>query len=113
VGSASIDGRRAAGLLRERITAATEARDDVPEAWHLAAYSHLVSGNTNEAGAAIQRALTLAPANDDYRFMLAEVQIRQRDFEHARRTLGTLVTYGRTTAIRDEARRVMRSIAGR
>jgi tetratricopeptide (TPR) repeat protein len=113
VGSARTDTGRAAALLRERVTAATAARDDVPEAWHLAAYSHLISGNAEEAGAAIQRALALAPANDDYRFMLAEVQVRQRDYDRARSTLGRLMTNGRTPAIRADAQRLMRAIAGR
>lgn len=106
----SPEGSAAVSKLRDRLRAATAERTDVPEAWRLLAWAYLLSDDTDQAANAIDRALVLAPANERYRFTLADVLVRQRDFSRARATLGLLMAHGRTPDVRDNARRMMVSV---
>jgi tetratricopeptide (TPR) repeat protein len=93
--------------LRAHAAQATAAQPDVPEAWRLLAFAHLLVDEPKEAQNAVERALLLAPKNDYYRFTYAESLVRQRDFTRARSVLGLLMAHGRTSEIRADARRIM------
>jgi tetratricopeptide (TPR) repeat protein len=103
----SPDSQQAAAVMHQRVTAAIAAQDDVAEAWRLMAESLLLQDNTDAAKGALERALKLAPANELYRFMHADVLVRQRQFDPARAILGELMARGRTADVRDQARTMM------
>jgi tetratricopeptide (TPR) repeat protein len=94
-------------MLRQHAVAATEARDDVPEAWRLAAYAHLLDDDVDDAQRAIARAIVLAPANEYFRFTQAETHVQKHEFEQARAILGPLMGHGKSQDIRTHARRMM------
>jgi tetratricopeptide (TPR) repeat protein len=56
------------------------------------------------AQALLLQAIRLAPAREDYRFVLVDIYTRQREFDRATDVLGTLVAQGSTREIRDRAR---------
>jgi tetratricopeptide (TPR) repeat protein len=107
VDSDAADVTWAQRAFREHILEVTRLRPDVAEAWQLAARAHLIAGDVDPAAAAIERALGIAPARESYRFTLAEVFARKREFTAARDVLGVLLAHGRTKDVRDEARRIM------
>lgn len=104
---------RALSSLRERAAAATAARPDVAEAWHLLAAAALQSGDREEAGRAIERAVSLAPGHERYRFVLANVLSQRGEFARARSLLGELMAGGQTEAVRRAAREFMASVVRR
>jgi hypothetical protein len=53
----------------------------------------------------------LAPSREQYRLMLAQALMRQRDYTRATNHLGTLMATGRTADIRDDARRLLSEVA--
>jgi tetratricopeptide (TPR) repeat protein len=107
VGEESELARKAAPAVREHAAAALRAREDVAEAWRIMARSALVSGDVSQAEVAVGRALALAPAYEPYRFLLASVLARQREFAKARNVLGELIAHGRTSDVRTAARQFM------
>jgi cytochrome c-type biogenesis protein CcmH/NrfG len=52
----------------------------------------------------LEKAAQLAPAREQYRLMLAEAFMRQRDFTRASSLLGPLLAFGRTKETRNAAR---------
>jgi tetratricopeptide (TPR) repeat protein len=106
-GPTTAAGSRAVDALRERVAAAVAQQNDVAEAWRLASYGHLLSSDLEQAEAAIGKALALAPANERYRFALAEILTRKREFARARSILGLLMARARTPEMRQAARERM------
>src|SRR5207247_8095221 len=63
--------------------------------------------------ALLERAVTLAPAQEDYRLMLAEELIRQREYSRATNDLDLLVASSSRVEIRELARRLLGEIVSR
>lgn len=64
-------------------------------------------GDVDRAAAFLAQAIKAAPSNEQYRLMNAGLLIRMRQFEQATAVLGRLMATGRTTEIREAARRLM------
>ena len=109
-GPATPAGTRAAGVLRERVAAAIAQKNDVAEAWRLAAYGHVLNNDLDQAEVSIGKALALAPVNERDRVVLADILVRKREFPRARSILGLLMARGRTPEMRQAARERMGSL---
>jgi tetratricopeptide (TPR) repeat protein len=58
----------------------------------------------------LERATQLAPSRDQYRLMLAQALVQQREFERATDHLGSLLATGRSADVRDDARRLLAQV---
>lgn len=78
----------------------------------LLGYVELVDGtDMPRAIAMLERAAQLAPSRQQYRMMLAQALIRNRQYQEATKHLGPLLAEGGSEAIRNDARRLL-AIAG-
>ena len=59
----------------------------------------------------LERATKLAPSRDQYRLLLAQALMRQRDFQAATNQLGSLMATGSSAEVRDQARRLLGDVA--
>jgi tetratricopeptide (TPR) repeat protein len=64
-------------------------------------------GNDDRAVSLLEQAVKKAPDREQYRLMIAQALMRQRQFERATSYLGPLVAAGGTAAVRDSARRLL------
>jgi tetratricopeptide (TPR) repeat protein len=108
---ASIDGNDSTASIEEARSAlsrAAELRPGDAEALAVSGRAESIAGD-DVAGALerLTRAVALAPGQEEYRLMLAEELVRQRDFVRAADLLGPLAASARTPEIREAARRVM------
>jgi tetratricopeptide (TPR) repeat protein len=70
-----------------------------------------LGGDLPRAVSLLETAVRLAPSREQYRLMLAQALMRQRDYTRATNHLGTLMATGRTADIRDDARRLLSEVA--
>jgi hypothetical protein len=63
------------------------------------------------AASLLERATKLAPSRDQYRLLLAQALMRQRDFQGATNQLGSLMATGSSAEVRDQARRLLGDVA--
>jgi tetratricopeptide (TPR) repeat protein len=70
-----------------------------------------LDGDLPRAVSLLETAVRLAPSREQYRLMLAQALMRQRDYARATNHLGTLMATGRTADIRDDARRLLSEAA--
>jgi tetratricopeptide (TPR) repeat protein len=98
-------------MFRQHSLAAAGLRPRVSQAWHFVAQAHARLDELDGAAKAIERALGMAPANEHYIFTWAEVLARKKEFVRSRDVLGVLIAYGRSDAVRGEARRLMAEVA--
>jgi len=78
----------------------------------LAGYVELFRGkDLARAQALILEAVRLAPAREDYRFVLVDIYTRQREFDRATGLLGSLLAQGSTRDIRERARSKLGDLA--
>ncbi|HEX8560377.1 MAG TPA: tetratricopeptide repeat protein [Pyrinomonadaceae bacterium] len=99
--------------MRESLRKAIHLRPDFPESYYLLAWVNLVTGeNLGEGAQLIRRALALAPGNEHYALVLAQLYLREEKFEEARRTAEPLTREGVEPALRATARSVLASIKG-
>ena len=75
-------------------------------------YVELAIGNDlPRAVSLLERAVTLAPSREQYRLMLAQALLRQGEFQRAIEHLGPLVASGRSSEVREDARRLLVVVA--
>ena len=97
--------------MREALGKAIELRPDFPESYHLLAFVDLVTNEKTEEGIAlIKKARALAPGNEHYALVLAQLYLRQEKFEEARRTAEPLARENAEPATRAIAQSVLASI---
>jgi tetratricopeptide (TPR) repeat protein len=103
---AAVGDREAAALKVQAVLAhALELDGRSANINALAGYVELFRGDDlARAQALMLEAIRLAPAREDYRFMLVEIYARQREFDRATRLLGMLLAQGSTREIRERAR---------
>ncbi|HEX8723650.1 MAG TPA: tetratricopeptide repeat protein, partial [Pyrinomonadaceae bacterium] len=114
----SEDGYRPGGYasevakeMRDALRKAISLRPDFPESYHLLGWVDLVMAeNLDEAAGHLKRALALAPGNQHYRLVLAQVYLRQEKFDAARSTVEPLTREGTDPGLRATAQSVMASI---
>jgi tetratricopeptide (TPR) repeat protein len=113
----SIDGRDSIASIEEARSAlsrAAENRPDDAEAVAVSGRAESIAGDdVAKALELLTRAVALAPGQEEYRLMLAEELVRQRQFAQAADLLGPLAASARTPEIREAARRVMSRAATR
>jgi len=81
----------AAAAMRSALRKAIELKPDFPESYRLLAFVSLVTGEQlDDAAMLIKRALTLAPGNQEYALVLAQIHLRQEKFDDARRLVEPL-----------------------
>ncbi|HEX8286119.1 MAG TPA: tetratricopeptide repeat protein [Pyrinomonadaceae bacterium] len=97
--------------MRESLRKAISLRPDFPESYHLLGWINLVMGEELEVSAALlRRALTMAPGNEHYALVLAQIYLRQEKFDQARQTVEPLTRDGTEPSLRSTAQAVMASI---
>ncbi len=115
--TAANDGRAADSSLtdaRQALARAAALRPDDPETLATFGRAESIAGeNTAKALALLDRAVALAPGQEEYRLMLAEELVRQREFARATELLGPLIASARRVEVRDVARHAMSFIAER
>ena len=87
--------------------------DDAETLATLGRAESIAGEDTGKALALLDRAVSLAPGQEEYRLMLAEELIRQRQFARAIDLLGPLMAGARRAEIRDVARHAMSFIVER
>ena len=77
--------------MRDVLLKAIELKPDFPESYHLLAFIILAADeNLDEGVRLIERARSLAPGNEHYALVLAQLYLRQGKFEDARRAVEPL-----------------------
>ena len=90
---------------------AISLRPDFPESYHLLAWVNLVTGrNIAEGVQLIRQAVALAPGNQHYALVLAQLYLRQDKVEEARQTAELLAREGADPGLRATAQSVLASI---
>ncbi|MCA1620152.1 MAG: tetratricopeptide repeat protein [Acidobacteria bacterium] len=101
----------AAKEMRESLRKAISLRPDFPESYHLLGWVNLVTGEELEVSAALlRRALGMAPGNQHYALVLAQIYLRQEKFDLARQTAEPLTRDGTEPGLRATAQSVLASI---
>lgn len=100
-----------AAEMRAALRKAISLRPDFPESYHLLAWISLVNGDDPAEGVRlIQQAIALAPGNQHYALVLAQLYLRQDKFDEARRTAELLARDGSDPGLRATAQSVLASI---
>ena len=114
---ASSDGRDPGTSLndaRRALTRAAALKPDDAETLATSGRAESLAGeDVARALSLLVRAVALAPGQEEYRLMLAEELVRQRQFAQATEMLGPLMASARRQEIRDAARRAMSFVAAR
>jgi tetratricopeptide (TPR) repeat protein len=114
---ASDDGSDPGSSLNDaRVALASAAALRPDDAETLATFGRaesIAGEDVAKALALLDRAVALAPGQEEYRLMLAEELVRQRQFARATAILGPLTASARRPEIREVARRVMSRAATR
>jgi len=109
--TASIDGNDSGASInaaRSALSRAAELRPDDAEALAASGRAESIAGDdVVRALELLTTAVALAPGQEEYRLMLAEELVRQREFVRATELLGPLAASARRPEIREAARRVM------
>jgi tetratricopeptide (TPR) repeat protein len=101
----------AAREMRAALRKAVSLRPDFPESYHLLAWISLVNGdNLAEGAQLIRQAIALAPGNQHYALVLAQLYLRQEKFDEARKTAELLAREGSDPGLRATAQSVLASI---
>src|SRR5262249_53007669 len=93
---------------RSALARAAELRPGDAEALAVSGRAESIAGDdVARALELLTRAVALAPGQEEYRLMLAEELVRQREFARAADLLGPLAASARAPEIREAAQRVM------
>ncbi|HEU4710363.1 MAG TPA: tetratricopeptide repeat protein [Pyrinomonadaceae bacterium] len=94
--------------IREHLQRAIALRPDFPEPYSLLAFVSLVSGNgIEEAIASMKRVIASSPGRNDFVFMLAQLQMRNRDYKTARTLLEQVANSNADEDVRQPAARML------
>jgi tetratricopeptide (TPR) repeat protein len=113
VGLGGSDDREAAAVnVQAVLTHALELDARSANLNALAGYVELFRGkDLARARALMLEAIRLAPAREDYRFILADIYGRQREFDRATDLIASLLAQGSTREIRERARSKLGDLA--
>ncbi|HEY0377925.1 MAG TPA: tetratricopeptide repeat protein [Pyrinomonadaceae bacterium] len=103
----------AAKEMRSALQKAIELRPDFAESYHLLAWVNMVRDEQlDESIKLINKARALAPGNDEYLFVLAQIYLHKQDLEAARRTVEPLAQNGADPQMRANAQSLLNAISG-
>lgn len=98
--------------MRAALRKAIELKPDFPESYRLLAFVSLVSGERlDEALETIKRARSLAPGNQEYALILAQIYLRQQNLDAARQLLEPLAESADDPQTRAGAQSILKAIA--
>jgi tetratricopeptide (TPR) repeat protein len=97
--------------MRDSLDKAIKLRPDFAESYHLLAFVDLVTGeNLDEAVRLLARARALAPGNEQYAFVLAQIYLRQERYDDARKTIEPLTRDNADPQMRANAQSLLAAI---
>ncbi len=100
-----------AETMRAELKKAIDLAPGFPESYHLLAFVNLVTGEQlDDSISLLKRALTLSPARQDIRIMLAQVYLRKQDFKVARQILEQVVRSNSEPRAQAQAQSLLNSI---
>lgn len=100
-----------AAEMRAALRKAISLRPDFPESYYLLAWINLVTGEKVAEGVQlIRQAVALAPGDQRYALVLAQLYLRQDKIEEARKTAELLAREGSDPGLRATAQSVLASI---
>lgn len=101
-------------LMRAELKKAIELAPRFIEAYRLLAFIDLVANEQlDEASALLKQALKLAPQRRELTFLLAQVNLRQDDFQSARQLLSRLLQTADNERLREQAQALLETVAAR
>jgi tetratricopeptide (TPR) repeat protein len=101
-----------AASMRTALAKSIKANPDFAESYSLLAFVNLVTNqNLNEAVEQINKAIKLSPGDEQYVFILAQIQMRRSDFNAARKIMVPLANSSSDSRIRATAEGMLKSIA--
>lgn len=101
-------------LLRAELKKAIELAPYFIESYRLLAFTNLVVGEQlDEAGALLTKAINLAPRRKELTFLLAQVHLRQDDFQSARELLSALLQSTDAAYLHTQAQSMLDTVAAR
>ena len=101
----------AAREMRAALRRAIELKPDFPESYHLLAFVNLVRNEDLDEGVAVlARARALAPGNEHYAIILAQIYLRQENFDAARRAVEPLARETADPRLRAYAQSVLDAV---
>jgi tetratricopeptide (TPR) repeat protein len=101
----------AARSMRDSLRKAIALKPDFPESYHLLAFVNLVTGqDLEESVKLLSRARELAPGNARYALILAQIYLRQENFDAARATIEPLTRETADPQMRGPARALLGQI---
>jgi tetratricopeptide (TPR) repeat protein len=99
-------------LMRTQLRRAITLAPHFTESYHLLAFVNLVMNEQlDESIALLRRAIELSPGEERYRMMLAQIYMRKRDFNTARRVVEPVAQNGADRRARAEAQSMLSAIA--
>jgi tetratricopeptide (TPR) repeat protein len=98
--------------VRKAFARAVELLPEFPDALSDLAYAEMASGaDLTDAERHVLAAVTYLPGRDDYRFHLAEIYIRQRDFPKAQAVLDPIAAASPNAVTKARARQLLGHVA--
>lgn len=98
--------------IREELRKAISLRPDFPESYNLLAYVSLATNTqVNESIEMLKRQLQILPGRADYKFMLAQLYLRNDDYKNARTLLEQLTTTGKDEELSRRAQFLLKQVA--
>lgn len=103
--------KEAADAMRASLKRAIELAPGFPESYRLLAFVHLATNTQlEEATALLERGLKLSPGRHEFAYVLAQVQLRRRDFKAARTTLEEIIAGSTNQHLREQARDMLEQV---
>lgn len=104
--------KEAADAMRASLKRAIDLAPDFPEPYRLLAFVHLATNTQlDDAVGLLERALTLSPGRHEFAYVLAQVQLRRRDFKAARTILEQIISGSTNQPLRGQARMLLDEVA--
>ncbi|MGH9943103.1 MAG: tetratricopeptide repeat protein [Pyrinomonadaceae bacterium] len=101
-----------AGEMRAALAKAIELKPDFAESYRLLAFVNLVSNERlDESVELLKRARALVPGNQEYALVLAQIYMRQENFDAARQTIEPLARAASEPQMRASAQSILNAIS--
>lgn len=98
--------------MRTVLQKAIQLKPDFPETYHLQAWVDLVTGEHLDEGIElIKKARALSPGSEEYAFVLAQIYLRQQNFEAARQAVEPLARSGSDPQMRANAQSLLTALS--
>jgi tetratricopeptide (TPR) repeat protein len=101
-----------AEMMRSALGRAIEIAPNFPEPYRLLAFVNLATNTRlDEAATLLERALGLSPGRHEFAFVLAQVQMRRKEYKLARATLEQIITGTPNRPLRTQAQEMLDEVA--